>query len=693
MQSGNKLRIWEIAVAVLATLAIIAGLGWLTICDDLRRAEADILVEGHQFELQVTQNFAIAEAILDSIGGSSPYAGGESGFDFGVVSRNISEAYPFISGVAWIDVKVGDAATDTESVATMRALYPDTAPRATLVSEGGRVHPKLLEAAVEAIEYETAVGSDMIIMPDGSIGFMIAKPILQKSAAENTANAVALFLNAENFFNYGNAHLDHLSVWLLDLDAAPDEARPLFLREREPSFSPFSMVKVPVNIEIAERSFWISAEVVPKLSQINQPRLAGAILVPVVLAICALLLLRAHRRSRWKIADSAGKLSHLEQRFKDFADASVDWYWEMDADLRFCYFSSRFTSATGVLSKALLGKTRQETGVPDVDPDAWAQHLLDLAAHRPFRDFVHPRTMPDGSVAWLSINGKPVFDEHGKFQGYRGNGRNITERRRQEEAFAAAKVAAETAEAASQQKSEFLSSMSHELRTPLNSIIGFSQMMATSGDAISAEDRKNFCQDIQTSGTHLLSLVNDLLDISKIESGNEVAASDKINIPETFVMLQRMFTNQVRDKAIIFEVDTPLHGAFVSADRRRFSQIFINLVSNAIKFTDKGGTIRLSCALSDTGGYEFHVADTGIGIAPEDLPRAFEKFGQIDSGLTRNYEGTGLGLPITKLLIETHGGTISVRSARGEGADFTVSFPPERTLSTDAPELVRLRSA
>ncbi|MBT5878520.1 MAG: PAS domain S-box protein, partial [Rhodospirillaceae bacterium] len=120
------------------------------------------------------------------------------------------------------------------------------------------------------------------------------------------------------------------------------------------------------------------------------------------------------------------ELLNNQERFRSFAEASSDWFWEMDKDLRFSYFSDRFTTITGVEQGTLMGKTRQETGVPDVDEDAWAKHLENLRLRRPFRRFIHPRTKSDGKVVWLSINGVPVFDESGKFVGYCGNGSDIT---------------------------------------------------------------------------------------------------------------------------------------------------------------------------------------------------------------------------------------------------------------------------
>ena len=122
-----------------------------------------------------------------------------------------------------------------------------------------------------------------------------------------------------------------------------------------------------------------------------------------------------------------------EERFRGFSEASSDWFWEMDADCHFSHFSDRFTEITGVRQEALLGKTREETGIPDIDPEAWDSHLSNLAERRPFRDFRHPRTRPDGRVVHLSINGKPTFDEAGNFKGYRGTGSDITEHKRAEE--------------------------------------------------------------------------------------------------------------------------------------------------------------------------------------------------------------------------------------------------------------------
>ena len=184
---------------------------------------------------------------------------------------------------------------------------------------------------------------------------------------------------------------------------------------------------------------------------------------------------------------------HLnEERLRYFADASSDWFWEMDENLRFSYFSDRFTEITGVAERALLGKTRQDTGIPDIDEAVWQAQLDDLAARRPFRHFTHPRTKTDGSVVWLSINGVPTFDEHGRFTGYSGTGSAVTDQVLAAEALVAAKEQAELearraesavkeAEGANQAKSDFLANMSHEIRTPMNGVVPFLANALTPG--------------------------------------------------------------------------------------------------------------------------------------------------------------------------------------------------------------------
>lgn len=369
-------------------------------------------------------------------------------------------------------------------------------------------------------------------------------------------------------------------------------------------------------------------------------------------------------------------LREQEQRFEDFAKSSSDWFWEMDRDLRFSFFSERFSEVTGVDERELLGKTRQETGIPGVKQSVWEEHLAALANHRPFRNFTHPREKADGTVVWLAISGTPAFDEQGSFTGYRGTGRDITAEIELHNKLRGAK---ELAEAANRTKSEFLANMSHELRTPLNAIIGFSELMLVTAETdTSNKQQQEYLTDIHDAAHHLLSLINDILDLSKIEAGASELNEEVVDAVEVAESVLRVVRERA-DKAgvtLTFTQEEPLPPIFV--DERKLKQALLNLLTNAIKFTEEGGLVTLKIKSKADSGFIFQVVDSGIGMAPEDVPKALRKFGQVDSDLNRRYEGTGLGLPLTKALIEMHQGALEVKSTRGKGTTVTLRLPAIR---------------
>ncbi|MGI8857929.1 MAG: response regulator [Thermomicrobiales bacterium] len=234
-------------------------------------------------------------------------------------------------------------------------------------------------------------------------------------------------------------------------------------------------------------------------------------------------------------------------------------------------------------------------------------------------------------------------------------------------------------ERADQMKSEFLANMSHELRTPLNAIIGFSELLQEQFYGPLNKEQDDYLSNIRTAGEHLLGLINDILDLSKIEAGRMELDLEAVNLPQMLessltIVKEKAYTNGVQ-----LHVDVGDTG-MVTADARKLKQILFNLLSNAVKFTPSGGSVSVTARVaSDGDAVEIAVADTGAGISAEDQQKLFREFTQVDGSLSRRHEGTGLGLALTKRLVELHHGTIGVRSAVGEGSTFTVRLPLTRT--------------
>ena len=269
---------------------------------------------------------------------------------------------------------------------------------------------------------------------------------------------------------------------------------------------------------------------------------------------------------------------------------------------------------------------------------------------------------------------------------------DITERKHLDQVLQEKNVELESARAVAEKtnlaKSDFLANMSHELRTPLNSIIGFSEVLQDQLFGPINEKQQEYVNNILTSGRHLLSLINDILDLSKVESGNMELETSPFSLRELLDTSMMMLREKALKGGIELRLDlAPEADVCIVADQRKLKQILFNLLSNAVKFTHAAGTVNL-CAVRDGDFIEISVADTGIGIREEDIQKLFKSFTQLESVYTKGFEGTGLGLALTRQLVELHGGRIWVRSEFGTGSRFSFTIPLTKAASIVPPAIL-----
>jgi signal transduction histidine kinase len=251
-----------------------------------------------------------------------------------------------------------------------------------------------------------------------------------------------------------------------------------------------------------------------------------------------------------------------------------------------------------------------------------------------------------------------------------------------EQAEFSALAAKRSAEEANRAKSEFLANMSHELRTPLNAIIGFSSIIRNEMlGKVNVPRYREYAGDIHSSGEHLLAIINDILDLSKVEAGKYELAEQDFDADEIMTAALRLVREKGERGNIDLKVEPPAELVQLSADRRALLQVLINLLANALKFTVKGSIV-LSGELTGDGGFVYTVADTGIGMTPAQIEIALQPFGQIQNALTRAQSGTGLGLPLSDRMVRLHGGRLEIRSTPGQGTRVSVYLPPSRVVGS-----------
>ena len=381
----------------------------------------------------------------------------------------------------------------------------------------------------------------------------------------------------------------------------------------------------------------------------------------------------------------------LEEERDRFFALSLDMLCIASADGYFKRISPAFTSTLGWSVPEMLG--------------------------RPFLDFVHP----DDQAATLreverqTVAGEPVLQFENRYRHKNGSWRVLSWRSVPQpggvmfatardvtdahEAEAALRAAKEAAEAANRAKSDFLAKMSHELRTPLNSIIGFSEILEDGGAGALNAKQQRYVANVLLSGRNLLQLINDILDLAKVEAGRMELIPSEFDVRAALEQVRAIVATLADRKHLDIRLQMADEVSLLTADQPKFKQILYNLLGNAIKFTPEGGRVEVTARLvtlpeSDGTGkvLEVAVADTGIGIPPEDLNRIFNEFEQV-TGAQRDQEGTGLGLALTRKLVELHGGRIRVQSTIGQGSTFRFTIPAPARPEPVGPAQVPVRAA
>jgi PAS domain S-box-containing protein len=384
-------------------------------------------------------------------------------------------------------------------------------------------------------------------------------------------------------------------------------------------------------------------------------------------------------------------LRESERKYRELLEHanSIILHWTRDGRITFLNeFGQRFFgyAEAEIVGRNLVGTLVPETGSGGRDMRA----LMDRISEDPqaFEQNVNENIRRTGETVWIAWTNKVYFDDQGRVDGILSIGTDITARKAADEALrrlnaeleqrvtertADLAAAMEKAQAADRIKSAFLATMSHELRTPLNSIIGFTGILLQGlAGPLNAEQQKQM-RMVQTSSRHLLALINDVLDISKIEAGQLSLSFAAFELRDAIAKVTSLVSPLAARKGIDLRVEIADDVSRVTSDQRRLEQVMLNLLNNAVKFTEKG-YVGLACRM-EGDGCRLSVSDTGIGIRPEDIPGLFTPFHQVDAGLSRKHEGTGLGLSISQKLMALLGGAIEVHSQWGQGSTFTIRFP------------------
>ena len=377
--------------------------------------------------------------------------------------------------------------------------------------------------------------------------------------------------------------------------------------------------------------------------------------------------------ARQKVAQAEDQLRILSSAMEQ----SPSMVFITDQDGVIEYVNDKFIEITGYNRADALGQNPRILKSPDTPRSVHKSIWHTVKSGREWRGEILD-LRKDGSEFWAYATIAPVKNKDGVITHFVATHEDITMRKSAEIQL---REATRQAQLASRAKSELMANMSHELRTPLNAIIGFSDSMLAGVFGPLGNDRYvDYMRDIHASGQHLLELINDILDVSAIEAGKLTLRPEVLEAKSVAVSCIKLIQHRANENRVKLEYHVENDIPDVFGDERRIKQVLLNLLSNAVKFTPENGRVSLNIFQGPDGGLRFEVEDTGIGMDEKGIETALMQFGQVDSKLSRKYEGTGLGLPLSKSLIEAHGGDLDIRSRIGHGTTVVVRFPPERTV-------------
>jgi PAS domain S-box-containing protein len=404
------------------------------------------------------------------------------------------------------------------------------------------------------------------------------------------------------------------------------------------------------------------------VSNLGGQFVAGLIILA-VLCFGLMLLARVAEETRTRV--TAGEAS-----YRAFFDHAVDGIFRTTPDGHYLAVNQALADIYGYSDPdALIAGLTDISAQLYVEPRRREEFRALMQANDMVTNFVSEIHHRGGHRIWISENARAVRDWSGELLCYEGTVEDVTEKFEQDRAL---RAALRQAEIANKMKAAFLAAMSHELKTPLNAVLGFSEIIRDEVlGPVGHDAYRDYAGDIHKSGARLLAVINDVLDVSRLEGGLltiEARPENILDVAEQAIKLARGVTHDQRAIAIDMPTDMPS----LLVDPRRLAQALGNLLANALKFTPEMGEVRFVVTRAADGGALLTVSDSGIGTAEETIAAALEPFRQVDGSLARRFEGTGLGLSIAKALAELHGGTLSVKSAVGEGTCVTIALPPTR---------------